>query len=325
MLIAANSLLLIAPLLAQNYTLTTQSNLVFVPTTVQNAHGEILYGLKPEQFVLEDNGVRQTVHVEEDTDALGLSLVVVVQCSRDAYRDFPKLHTLNTMIEGIVGDAPRQTAVVTYGTEPTLLDDFTKDPAELKETLDQLTPCHDDDNAATLDAVAYATTLLDARKDHTRHAILLISETRDHGSKIKPEQAIADLGRTNTVVDAVSFTPSKTQLLSELRNGSYGPTNYIPLMVIAANALRKNVPHELTVLSGGEYTNFTTQKGFDQGLHQLSNHIHNYYLLSFQPPAAATPGLRSIHIRIPDYPEAHIRTRENYYTTGPENPTPPSR
>jgi VWFA-related protein len=317
-IIALLLFLLSTPLSAQTPTLTTQSTLILVPTTVQTAQGEILYGLRPDQFVLKDNGIRQTVHVEEDTDALGLSLVIVVQCSRNAYRDLPRLRTLATMIEGLVGSAPHQVAVVTYGTEPTLLGDFTKDPAELRDTLSQIAPCHDDDKAATLDAVAYASALLDARneaarKDHTRHAILLISETRDHGSQIKPEDAVAALGRTNTVVDSIAFTPAKTQLLDELRNGSYGPTNYIPLMVMAVNALKNNVPYALSSLSGGEYINYTTQRGFDQGLHRLSNHIHNYYLLSFQPPAPPVPGLHKIEVHIPDYPTAQIRTRQTYY------------
>ena len=68
----------------QTYTLSTQSNVVLVPTTVQTKHGEIIYALKTEQFVVEDNGVPQTVHLDQDTDTLGLSLVVVVQCSRSA-------------------------------------------------------------------------------------------------------------------------------------------------------------------------------------------------------------------------------------------------
>ena len=66
----------------QSYTLRTQSNLVLVPTTIQTKNGDVLYGLKQDQFVVEDNGVPQTVHLDEDTDSLGLSLVVVIQCSR---------------------------------------------------------------------------------------------------------------------------------------------------------------------------------------------------------------------------------------------------
>ena len=70
-------------------------------------------------------------------------------------------------------------------------------------------------------------------------------------------------------------------------------------------------------LSGGEYINFTTQKGFDQGMHQLTKHIHNYYLLSFQPPAGAngepSPGMHSIRVSVPDYPDAKVRFRESYF------------
>src|SRR5215469_8943785 len=69
---------------SQPYTLRTQSNVVLVPTTVQTKHGEIIYELKPEQFVVEDNGVPQAIHLDEDTDSLGLTMVVLLQCSRSA-------------------------------------------------------------------------------------------------------------------------------------------------------------------------------------------------------------------------------------------------
>ena len=52
---------------SQDYTYQTQSNLVILPTHVQTRHGETLYGLRPDQFVVEDNGVRQAVRMDEDT------------------------------------------------------------------------------------------------------------------------------------------------------------------------------------------------------------------------------------------------------------------
>src|SRR3979411_718469 len=119
----------VAPGNDQSYTLRTQSNIVLVPTTVQTKHGDILYALKPEQFVVEDNGVPQTIHIDEDTDSLGVSLVVVVQCSRSAGYEFPKLNGLGTMIDGIAGDAPREVAIVTYGSAPLLLSKFSRSVA----------------------------------------------------------------------------------------------------------------------------------------------------------------------------------------------------
>jgi VWFA-related protein len=298
----------------QSYTLKTQSNVVLVPTTVQTKHGEMIYELKPEQFVVEDNGVPQNVHVDEDTDSLGLSLVVVVQCSRAAGYEYPKLGGLGAMIDGIAGDAPREVAIVTYGSAPLLLGKFSNSVDAMARALAQLEPC-DDPEASTLDAVAYATRLLEARQNHFRHAILLISETRDHGSTAKPAEVVAALGRTNTVVDSVAFGPGKTEVMSDLKYG--GGSGPIGLLVMAVNALKKNAAHELAALSGGEYINFTTQKGFDEGLHQLSNHVHNYYLLSFQPHAEANgepaSGMHRIRVRIPDYPDARVRFRESYF------------
>ena len=299
----------------QGYTLRTQSNIVLVPTTIQTKHGEMLYGLKQNQFVVEDNGVPQTAHLDEDTDSLGLSLVVVVQCSRSAGWEFPKLSGLITMIDAITGDAPREVAIVTYASAPLLLGKFSNSIDSTARALSQLEPCQDDPDAATLDAVDYAARLLDARKNHYRHAILLISETRDHGSLKKPAQVIAALGRTNTVVDSVAFGPGKTEVLNDLKYG--GGSGPIGLLVMAVNALKKNASKELAALSGGEYINFTTQKGFDEGLHQLSNHVHNYYLLSFTPHAEAngepSPGMHRIRVRVPDYPDANVRFRESYF------------
>jgi len=298
----------------QSYTLRTQSNIVLVPTTVQTKRGDMIYGLKPEQFVVEDNGVPQTVHLDEDTDSVGLSLVVVVQCSRSAGYEFPKLNGLGTMIDDIAGGAPREVAIVTYGSAPLLLGRFSSSVEAMGRALAQLEPC-DDPEASTLDAVAYATKLLEARKDHYRHAVLLISETRDHGSTAKPAEVIAALGRTNTVVDSVAFGPGKTEVLNDLKYG--GGSGPIGLLVMAVSALKKNAAHELAALSGGEYINFTTQKGFDEGLHQLTNHVHNYYLLSFQPHAEANgepaSGMHKIRVKVPDYPDAKIRFRESYF------------
>lgn len=300
---------------ADGYTLRTESNVVLVPTTVQQKNGEMIYGLKPEQFVVEDNGVPQPIRLDEDTDALGLSLVVEVQCSRSAGMEFAKLSGLGSMIDAIAGGAPREVAIVMYGEQPVLLGKFSSNPDAMRLALDQLQPCDDDPAAATLDAVEYATGLLEARKNHYRHAILLIGETRDHGSLAKAAQVVAALGRTNTVVDSVAFGPGKTEVLNDLKYG--GGSGPIGLLVMAVHALKKNAAHELAALSGGEYINFTTQKGFDGGLHQLSNHVHNYYLLSFQPHGAAGGGVASgmhlLRVKVPDYPNARVRFRESYF------------
>jgi regulator of protease activity HflC (stomatin/prohibitin superfamily) len=76
--------------------------------------------------------------------------------------------------------------------------------------------------------------------------------------------------------------------------------------------LRKNSASELAALSGGKYANFTTQKGFDAELQRISNEIHNYYLLSYKPPADPGWSLHAVRVRVPDYSDAVIQTRKSY-------------
>jgi VWFA-related protein len=334
----------------KGYDLKIQSNIVLVPTRVETKDGETIYGLNAKQFVIEDNGIGQAVHLDEDTDGAGVSLVVAVQCSRSAGLEFAKLSGLGTMIESIVGDAPHEVAVVVYGAGPTLLGGFSSNSDDLNRALSKVKPCHDY-GAVMLDTVYYATRLLDARHNHYRHAILLIGETRDHGSHSNPQEVISALGVTNTLVDSVAFSPGRDEFVSALRYGPGGPPDapsasltrthpppvetgssssepnaaamvapehpplvvLPPLVLLAVNALRSNAASQLAALSGGQYTNFATQKGFDESLQSISNTIHNYYSLSFRPTNAAV-GFHSLKVRVPDYPDALVRTRESYWS-----------
>ena len=124
----------------QTSTITVQSNLVLVPTLVQDAKGGVLYGLKANQFVVKDNGVVQTVHVEDAAEASALSLVVVVQCSRSAEEQHDNLRGLPAMVEAMSGEAEQETAVVSFGTSPELLGPFSRSAARVHDVLKMYQP-----------------------------------------------------------------------------------------------------------------------------------------------------------------------------------------
>ena len=334
----------------ENNKITVHSNLVFLPTQVQNKKGETIYGLKPEEFIVEDNGVRQSVHVDESPDSWRVSLVVAVQCSRSAPSEFTKLKGLGAMIDGIVGDAPHEVAILTYGERPYVLDDFSPNAEAVPLALSKLKPCGDY-YAVSIDAVSFAINMLRRRQNHYRRAILLISETRDHGSRAKLDEVVAELGVTDTVIYSVAFSPARDEILRDLRYGDDQPqapifapppapshpppaaeanssptpdagpldTEHPPLLVLSPeiqlmiNALRRNAASELASLSGGEYLNFTTQRGFEESLQRISNQIHNYYVLSFKPASTPLLGLHNLRVRIVDYPDAVIQTRRSYW------------
>jgi len=99
-----------------------------------------------------------------------------------------------------------------------------------------------------------------------------------------------------------------------LQYGSKGRPNIIPWIMTAVNGVRKNASSELATLSGGEYTNFESQKGLEQALSEVANHIHDHYELSFQPAAIPAYGFHSIVVTVPDYPDANVRYRTSYWS-----------
>src|SRR5580692_9192314 len=72
-------LLLMAPAAAQEATIRSQSNVVLVPVLVKNARGHAIYGLKAQDFVVEDDGTAQAVHLDEEAEAEPISLVIAIQ------------------------------------------------------------------------------------------------------------------------------------------------------------------------------------------------------------------------------------------------------
>ena len=94
-------------------TITVQSQLVLVPTEVRTKKGDNIYGLHAGDFAIEADGVPQRVQLDESGDPVPLSLVVLVQCSRTAFREGPKIRGLGTMVDAIVGGAPGSNRAMT--------------------------------------------------------------------------------------------------------------------------------------------------------------------------------------------------------------------
>lgn len=318
------------------------SDLVLLPTRVQDKHGKTIYGLKAEQFMVDDNGERQKVEVDEQPDPFGLSLVVLIQCSRSAPGEFYKLRGLGAMIDAVSGAGPHEVAVLAYGEGPQLLGDFSSSPNAERLALSRLKPCGLY-RASTIDAVYYAINMLRKRPTHYRRAILLIGETRDHGSKSKLDEVVTELGINDTVIYSVAFSPVRDEINQSAHPDDPAslpapkpdpndpiPTEappdpgyaerrpprllYPPQLVMLVNALRRNSAQGLASLSGGEYFNFASQKGFERILDRISNEIHNYYLLRYRPAPGPIMTLHLLRVRIYGYPDAVVHTRKSYWS-----------
>nr|WP_252263876.1 VWA domain-containing protein [Paracidobacterium acidisoli] len=303
-------------------TIRVTTNVVLVPTLVEKSDGEVIYGLQSKDFTLLDNGVPQKVRVDDDMDTQPVSLVICVERGRDAALEFSKISHLGSLLQLFTGQGHGEVALVAFDSQPEYLDQFSQDTTYIEEDLARLPP--GDGGAAIMDAVGFSEHLLESRPPDHRRVLLLISESRDHGShKVTIPQLVQRIGVSNTLVLSLVFSPSKAELIDWARGNTGGGSelNILAPLMMTMNAMRRNTPRTLAEMSGGEYAPFTKDKGFQDRVAEEASHARNRYILSFHP-SDLTPGLHSIQVKLTEDYGAHIVARASYWAVNADSQTP---
>ncbi len=293
-------------------TLRINTKEVLVPTLVEKHGGGVVYGLKGDDFVVEDNGVPQKVHVQEEMDTAPVALVVAVEQGGVSVLEFDKVAKLGPLLDLFLSDARSQAALVGFDSEPRLVRDFGHSGEDLNQALKTMQP--GDGGDAILDTISYAVDLLQTQPKEFRRVLLLISEERDHGSKhAKAEQVIKKIGESDVLVLTVSFSPIQAEFAHDIKDsGEERTMNMVSALVALVQAFRKNVTKEIAEMSGGEYTTFTNDKKFEARVTEEAKHARNRYLLTFRP-SNPTPGLHTLRVHLAQDYGAHIVARANYW------------
>jgi VWFA-related protein len=324
------------------------TTLVLVPALVRTKAGAPVYTLTADDFLLTDDEAPQKLSLEQDTDSEPLALVVAVEIGGAGARHLDDYRDLGSTIEALVGNVPHRVAIVGFDSEPRMLEEFTTD---LNATASGL---HDldsgDSGAAILDGLKFSVEQLQKQPPEYRRAILLFSETVDHGSHIPLEDAVRAVSDTNTVIYSFAFSSTKKILqprpkkfpphqdpappggcLAQDPNedpseaqGKFEKTYDCigllapPLRVaklaalLAVSALRQNASETVAHLTGGEYYSFKDRRSLQKDMLTVSNHVPNRYVLSFRPEAPH-PGMHTLKLQLKNYPNLEITARRNYW------------
>jgi hypothetical protein len=343
-LLQAVLIFLILPIRAQEplSTLRSESNVVLVPTLVRTKAGTIAYGLEAKDFLIEDDGIEQDVTLDESPEREPVSLVVAIQVGRKASSQFKRkadtslydrfyteeerkdcrlrkrpcptaIGGLGSMLEAFMDATKGEVALVTFDSSEYLFQDFTEDPATLSERLKRLTP--GDEGAAILDAIRYSVNLLDSRPKGRRHILLLISESRDHGSQTATFPYIfQQLAVSNTLVGSLTFSPLRSEFVEDLRAiPSDEKVDLLAPLQASIGRLRKNVAQGVADVTGGENRKFQDNVTFDAAFASMANDIRSSYLLSFQP-SHPRPGPHSVRVRLRNpRSDLVLRARSQYW------------
>lgn len=298
-----------------------QSNVVLVPTLVKDAEGHVVYGLNQSDFVIEDDGVEQAVHLDEFARSQPASVVVAVQTGRRAWREYSTMRGIGPMLTAVFDQLRSRLALVEFDSHVRLVENFSDDETFVDQDLNNLQP--GDNGAAIRDAVDFSVHLLEKEPADRQRVLLLVSENRDHGSHTaETDDVVAAIGDSNTVVYALAFSPSLSQVLDTERGANRdeaywdAPPDIKGTLLMARNAMKKNITQAIAEMTGGEYELFTTRKGFETRLVDFNNHLHGRYVLSFAPQEPH-PGIHQIKVHLKQSSsQTTVLSRTTYWAKG---------
>ncbi len=303
-------------------TIKATSTLVAAPTLVRLPSGEFVKHLDADQIELFDNGIRQKVTLEGAGNR-PIAVVVVMQASGSDAGQFQNYRKLPELINSMIGQSAHEIMLVTFDSQPRATWHFPARSDGVEYALAH--PVAGDDGAAILDAVDYVIELLQQEAGDFRRVVLLLSQSQDEGSRTSAEEVVRNLGKGNTSVYSLTFSPPKSPPHSWGKSRAAKPRAFsasgqvdetvdlsTPLGA-AVKALRTNTADELAVLSGGAHLKFRDEPDFEKQLSAIADDIHNRYMLSFQPDSHQ-PGFHTLSVRVASQqPHLGILARTSYW------------
>jgi VWFA-related protein len=193
--------------------ITVRSTLVQAPALVKTKGGQVMLKLTADDFSLTDNGVPQALTLDQGTDSEPLALAIVVETGGAGANHLVDYQQLDAILDALVGGVEHRAAVIGFDSKPHLTMPFEPGTAHASQQLASLR--EGDSGGAILDGVAFAVAQLRAQPTRFRRAILLLSETIDHGSKTTLSEALRLISDTNTTMYSFGFSSTRAAVSHE--------------------------------------------------------------------------------------------------------------
>jgi VWFA-related protein len=315
----------------------TTTDVVTVDVSVRNG-GTPAAGLKPEDFLVLDNGVRQ--HVDSlETEAVPVNVTVIVDTNEETY---DSNENVNRQVQSIAtrlrpGDELRVLRLDTYVTEVLPMR-----PAPIDPPLDRLPPGH---LASVYDALAAA--LLFQVPLNRRHLIIAITNGIDTMSTLDAA-TVRDIARhSNATLHLAQVDMSEYVEFGDITHApvSYWDSrrereranicaasgrcepkqhfwqpHYEPTITRAPQTDRFALLHEAARLTGGDlHQPGLFQRNASDIFESVFKDFRQNYLLHYTPQGVRRPGWHELKVSTPTYPGYTIHARSGYAVE--EHPT----
>ncbi|HST52363.1 MAG TPA: VWA domain-containing protein [Pyrinomonadaceae bacterium] len=274
--------------------LKIDTDLVLVDVTVTDAEGKPVRGLRPEDFKLYEDGDERPVaflNVERHGGAerpVAVVFAVDISGSMTA-EEMARLQTAMRAFSEKLSNRPASFALMSFGMNARVLQNFTSDPHKLDRALDRLSHEANGLSTHTYDAVDDAVRLLkrDAPRtlDHRlmKRAVVVVTDGFPVGDTVAPSTVIERANDAEVSVYSVTL-PSYSRLIASA-SSDHAP---LPTPLDVSGLVDK---------TGGTNV-YANEKDYEPLFRALAEEVTSTYVLAFYPPDEKRHDGRSHTIRV---------------------------
>jgi VWFA-related protein len=339
-LLAALGMLPAAGLLRaqQRPTFSSETKVVNLFANVRNKKGEIVKDLTVNDFVLNEEGVPQTIKYFSQESNLPLTLGLLIDTSGSQRRLIEEERSASRQFFDQVLREKDVAFVIHFDTEAELLEDLTSSRKLLQKALDELEAPHQlrrnrqypgptgpfpgggrgrgggGGGTVLYDSVLLASDEL-MKKQTGRKAIILLTDGVDFGSRVSLSSAIESAQRADTLVYGILFADEELYrgLIGFGGRGGHGRRSPIPAPGGGRGANGKKVLDQLSRETGGRMFQVTPKELLSKIYDQIDEDLRHQYSLGYTPERKDAGGaFRRIHLTTKQK-GLIVQTREGYY------------
>ncbi len=305
----------------QNQTFHSSTTLVTVPTTVVNSKGQRVWGLTASDFSVYDDGQLQSARLDDGWVPPSRAVIILIEADGDALMLKDSVNRgLVAFVEGLPA-APTSIAIMTVGSDCTLVLPFTSDKDQVIQQLRSIKPSGAGlpsslikRGPALVDGLFKAARLLSEDASYSDKNIVLVSTARDFGSAHSSEETLSLIEGNDVTVHALEYSPVEIGLSdwwSDVELARIG-LNLNALVVHAATWLKQDVPKHFAIASGGVVQVIGRKGQAGAAALAIDVQLPVQYPISFVP-SDKTPGLHSLQLSVPQRPDLKVRSRAFYW------------
>lgn len=323
----------------QLYKLVTNVNFVQVPVMVKDGDGRRVDGLLPKDFVVYENGKKQTLSFFT-SDPFELSVAVLI----DLGMPDSAVQKINQTFPALIGafSPYDEVALYTYSSTVSQVSDYSGLTQRLAGVLNEMklergrnngvpvlngplapngpivngvpvgsptTPVYTPQRESHVlnDAILRAALDLSKRDRSRRKVIFVISDGRELGSQASYSDVLKVLETQGIQVKAVAVEGAALPVynkVAKLHLPGQGYTNLLPKYTYATG--------------GGQVYTENSRNAIENAYADITSEARNQYTLGYATRATASSTYRNIEIRV-DHPGLKISAKDGYY------PAPPVR